>query len=396
MSDCRKQNLKKVVTLFRADTTAGRQQMRGLFRYLKEKSRRWQLVLRIQGEGHVADGAIRASDADGFIFSETEADRWMPLLSGSDIPVVSLDAPRLHLQERRSDVVFLNVNNRMIGEMAAAHFLGKGKPRTAVFVHDSENRYWSLQREEAFRDAMSASGIPCATAPSGDEEVLAEWLGAQPKPVAVMAAYDVKAAQVLEACRLAHLDVPAQVNLIGVDNDPFYCDYTEPTLSSIELNFEYEGYRAAEELDRLLRSRSPRMPKHIQLPPVKVVERESSANIVPAATMVRNALTYIKDNAADGISVGDVVRSMHVSRRLADLRFRQLHGKTINACIVTTKLEAAERLLRTSSLPLVKISELTGFSDAKYMMRLFRKAYGTSMMAYRRQKTAASSRKKAR
>jgi len=374
---------KKVVTLFRADTTAGRQQLQGFFRYIKEKSCRWQLVLRIHDDAQDPSATAHFAEADGFVFSETEADQWISILSDSAIPVVSLDAPRRHLSNRTSNIVFLNVNNKLIGEMAAEHLLEKGKPRTAIFIHDSENRYWSQQREKSFRDAIASCGVPVFTAPQGNEETLARWLKPLSKPLIVMAAYDAKAAQFIEACRLAQLEIPSQAILIGVDNDPFYCDYTTPTLSSVELNFEYEGYRAAEELDKLMRSRTPKPPKHIQLPPTRVVERESSANIVPAATLIRNALTFIKDNATKGISVSDVVKSMHVSRRLADLRFRQLHGKTINESIVEAKITAAEHLLKVTSLSLIRIAKLTGFSDAKYMMRLFRRTHGITMTDYR-------------
>lgn len=376
-------SFRKVVVLFRSDITSGRQQLVGFFRYIKEKACRWQLILRVPGEGLARNETPLPLDADGLVFSESEAGKWIPQLRNSRIPIVSLDAPDNQLVQRRQNITFVNVDNALIAQTAAAHLLQKGRPRAAAFVPDAEHRSWSNRRGDAFRAAMEREGVPFHLAPDGDETRLADWLAALPKPLVVMAAYDIKAVQVLEACRAAHLAVPAQVMVIGVDNDNFYCDYTDPTLSSVEPDFEREGYRAAKELDALLRRRAPHPARTILLPPLRICERESTALIPPAATLVRNALTFIKDNATRGITVNDVVRTMHVSRRLADLRFRQMQDESINACIIRHRLERAEQLLAAGSLSIVRIADLAGFRDAKYLMRLFRKRHGVSMTAWR-------------
>ena len=383
MSNPRQSPFKKVVVLFRSDITSGRQQLTGLFRYIKEKACRWQLILRVPGEGLFRNEKPLPRDADGLVFSESEAGKWIPQLERSNVPVVSLDAPDAQLGNRHRNITFVNVDNAMIGQMAAAHLLQKGRPRACAFVPDAEHRVWSHKRAAAFRAFMKEEGIPFHLAPDGDDETLANWLVSLPKPLAVMAAYDIKAVQVLEACRARHLAVPGQVMVIGVDNDSFYCDYTAPSLTSVEPDFEREGYRAAQELDALMRSRTPRASHTVLLPPLRVFERESTALIPPTATLVRDAIAFIKGNATKGIRVGDVVRTMHVSRRLADLRFRQMQGESINACIVRHKLEQAERLLKSGNLSIVRIADLAGFRDAKYLMRLFRNRHGVSMNVWR-------------
>lgn len=386
MSTCQKNSFRKVVVLFRSDIISGRQQLVGLFRYVKEKACRWQLILRVPGESLVCNENPLPIDADGLVFSESEAGKWIPLLMDSKVPVVSLDAPDHQLAQRRHGITFVNVDNKLIGQAAAAHLLQKGRPRACAFVPDAEHRAWSQKRAQAFQSFVEQAGIPFYLAPDGNDQSLANWLVSLPKPLAVMAAYDIKAVQVLEACRAAHLTIPTQVMVIGVDNDSFYCDYTDPTLTSVEPDFEREGYLAAQELDTLMRSRTPRAARTILLPPLRVFERESTAMISPTAILVKNALTFIKDNATKGIKVNDVVRSMHVSRRLADLRFGQMQGESINACIVRHKLEHAERLLKSGNLSIVRIADLSGFRDPKYLMRLFKKHYGFSMKVWRRDK----------
>ena len=56
----------------------------------------------------------------------------------------------------------------------------------------------------------------------------------------------------LEACKSARTNVPEEVAVIGVDNDPIICGFCDPPLTSIALNTEYAGYAIAELLDKLL------------------------------------------------------------------------------------------------------------------------------------------------
>ena len=72
------------------------------------------------------------------------------------------------------------------------------------------------------------------------------WL---PRPAAVFAAYDIRARHVLEAARAAGLAVPADVAVIGVDDDPLLCETASPAITSIAMDTEDAGYRAAAALE---------------------------------------------------------------------------------------------------------------------------------------------------
>jgi LacI family transcriptional regulator len=62
---------------------------------------------------------------------------------------------------------------------------------------------------------------------------LARWLRAQPRPLAVFACNDVRAQQLLNACRAHDIRVPEEVAVIGVDNDDVLCGMCDPPLTSI-------------------------------------------------------------------------------------------------------------------------------------------------------------------
>ena len=93
-----------------------------------------------------------------------------------------------------------------------------------------------------------------------ERELLVKWLRSLPTPVGLFACNDDRGRQVLEACRVAELNVPGDVAVVGVDNDEVFCDLADPPLSSVALNAETAGYRAAELLDMMMQGKvcSPR------------------------------------------------------------------------------------------------------------------------------------------
>jgi len=77
------------------------------------------------------------------------------------------------------------------------------------------------------------------------DQVTAHWLNAQPHPLAVLACNDVRAQQILNACRKHNIRVPEEMAVLGVDNDDVLCNLCDPPLTSIEPNTDLLGYEAA-------------------------------------------------------------------------------------------------------------------------------------------------------
>ncbi|MGO4274442.1 substrate-binding domain-containing protein, partial [Paenibacillus sp. TAF58] len=73
-----------------------------------------------------------------------------------------------------------------------------------------------------------------------------------PKPIGIMACYDICGQQLLEACRIAGIAVPDEVAVLGVDNDELLCELSNPPLSSIKTNAVKTGYQAVELLERMM------------------------------------------------------------------------------------------------------------------------------------------------
>lgn len=66
-------------------------------------------------------------------------------------------------------------------------------------------------------------------------------------------------------------------------------------------------------------------------------------------------------------------------------KFKQIEGKTIAGMIFDCRMKKLVRLLKTSSLPIKKITAACGFNDEFHIKRRFKRLYGVSMKEYRRQ-----------
>ena len=79
-----------------------------------------------------------------------------------------------------------------------------------------------------------------------------------------------------------------------------------------------------------------------------------------------------------------MVRHLGCSRRLADLRFRELQGTSIGEAITSCRLDEVRRLLVTTREPIDAIALSCGYENPNYLKNLFRKRFGMTMRDYRR------------
>jgi transcriptional regulator GlxA family with amidase domain len=103
---------------------------------------------------------------------------------------------------------------------------------------------------------------------------------------------------------------------------------------------------------------------------------------------LERALAFIQDNCRDPLSLGQVARRAGFSRNYFSHIFKQTYGKGFEQYLTEQRLQVAERLLRTSSLSIGRVSNEAGFSSAAHFSATFRKSRGTSPLAYRRAHSA--------
>ena len=223
-----------------------------------------------------------------------------------------------------------------------------------------------------------------------DSADLANWLKRIPKPVGVFCCDDLRASQVLAICRTLKLAVPSDVAILGVDDDPVYCMFSTPRLSSIDPDATAIGRTAANMLAVMFTDqKAAANPTSMTIQPRGVVER-ASTNIYPSAPpWFTNAIAFIHDNATKGISASDVFRHVGFSRTLVERTFRARSSSTVQGLIAETRMETARRLLSTTSLPIKEIAAQSGFTTLEYFSRAFASATGLAPTEWREKASEA-------
>ncbi len=373
---------KNVFVALKMSAIAGQTKLAGIFRYLNERygdRSPWDIQLvrtRFELTRERINDAI-AGKTDGFIISTPDTEDAVEPLSRTDAPTVVMDVRCGPLDERKRRIVFIRNSAEAIGR-EAAHFLVKqGVARSYAFLHAAGGYDWSRTRCDAFMSELREAGLWCEGLHDPSQVTKLK------RPAAVLAANDETAFELLKFLRGKHLAVPRDIAVLGVDNDTLLCENSYPRLSSIQPDFEAEGFMAAEALDAMMSGRQSGR-RTLLTDVKKVVSRESTADPSPAGKLVQKAVTFIDRHATEGISVGDVIRHLKCSRRLADMRFRELQKRTILEAITERRLEEVKRLLAETDDTIETIAGKCGYKAASHLMSLFRKHFSMTMRDFRR------------
>ena len=217
--------------------------------------------------------------------------------------------------------------------------------------------------------------------------VLAVWLKSLRKPCGLLAACDDRSFEILDVCREVKIKVPAEIGIIGVNNDPILCENTEPRLSSIQPDFVGEGRLAAELLERIMAGYDLLDRERFRKVGIRtIVHRESTTSYSKTGRLVQKILAYINTEALSGIGVEDVAARFKVSRSLLELRFRELQDESVYEAILRIRLEEVKRRLRQTNETISEITAACGWKNPTPPKALFKKRFGISMREYRKQK----------
>ena len=367
---------------------AGKKKLSGIYRFLSE-GYDWDIELIRTAEDVTPELLTSAAEngIDGFLSAIPETDEIHRLHASLGIPTVFIDFPNEKTIAEFRKCTFVMDDVRDICRIAANAFLSSNACKSYLYAENAVGSRWSRERGDVFSAEMAKRGVnvvrigpECIT----DQKKLAAVLLECEKPACVLAAYDDTAATVLSICRRAGLKIPEDVAVLGIGNDEDVCLHTVPPLSSVQPDFEEEGYRAARELQSMMLGGVPKK-RQFFCGRSMVVGRSSTRNSTNAAAISHDAISFISRNALRGISAKDVTMHLHVSRRLADLRFREATGTSLQKAIIEKRLKEVCRLLSSSTLTISEIAVRCGYRDANYLKNLFKKRFGMSMRDYRAQ-----------
>ena len=304
------------------------------------------------------------------------------------------------LEDRQPDangsVSICAVDNRAVGRLAADYFLRRKRFRSFVYVDaaaDSRSAWWRRTRAAAFEAALAAAGrrpVVRLRLPDPFGAPALARFGARlrrlPAPVAMFASSEAVAWDAVHCCTAAGLAVPGTVAVLGVDDEKGLSGRAEIPISSIRLEYGRLGRLAMnQELRMLLGADGGRK---ILVKPLRVIERETTNGPGAGDVFVVRALACLARAGSTRLTAADLVRTAGASRRYLELRFKAETGQTLLQAVQARTLAAVRRLATETDLSVAQIAARAGLSCSG-LCTLFRRAYGTTITAFRRTASAA-------
>lgn len=311
------------------------------------------------------------------------------MLRDSGIIVIAQD-----FKQRMNGVPNITGNYIGTGQMAARYFVDRGFRNFGFF--GLKDVCWSDERYEGYRKELKVQGLDDSLYKYNMQDIdrhwfyersaLAQWLKELPKPIGIMTCDDNQGNNLIQACNTAGIKIPQEVSILGVDNDELLCNLSIPTLSSIAVDIERGGFQVAELIDRLVESPDSVF-EDIILQPTKIVPRISTAAYATGDSEVQKAIMFIHQNSRRKISVDDVVEQVALSRRLLEIRFKEITGESIYQYIILLRLKIFAEMLLETNEQVINIALSLGESDAKSISKKFKAIYGCSPNEYRLRKS---------
>ena len=174
----------------------------------------------------------------------------------------------------------VSFDNYSAGRLAMSHLLELGHRRIGLICGRSEVNDRAFERRKAYEEALAESAI--AIDPSliferdfefiEGRTAMHRMLDNADPPTAVFAANDIQAVGALSECRVAGLNVPADISIIGFDDLPL-AEFTAPQLTTIRVPGQRMGHIAASRLLAMIHG-EPNPPSEVL--PVELIKREST------------------------------------------------------------------------------------------------------------------------
>lgn len=320
----------------------------------------------------------KGGGAIGVMYTQEDRDEALRL----EIPFVSMstsDAP---------NICYVRADHRKIGQLAGEHLRSCGFEHFAFY--GITKSLYAQERLRGFREAVGPHVCHVFTAGNDARAThslenvshdLREWLANLPMPVGVFAVNDARARAVADACQEAGVSIPDEVAIVGVDDNEVMCEFGSPTLTSIPGNRELIGYRAAEQLHRIINGEAIELDTVV--PPGEIVARESTDIGIFSNPHTTTAHRYVRDRIHEPFGAEQLAEHVGISRRRLEQCVKEATGQTPYEFICSLRVEHAKQLIRDNEMKLSEVAKACGFRDSRHMRKVFAKFVGQTPSQFR-------------
>lgn len=326
---------------------------------------------------------------DGILAWLGAGDDLAEFVCGAKLPTVDFSYRRQHLKFAR-----VLEDHAHAARLAADHFLTRGF-NNFCFYSDANN--WSYEeRGQGFIEALVERGHDCAwlrwhesaAHTTGKKEWLRKrkWLAAQmkqaAKPLAVFAANDQQALDVVESCESVGIRIPEEVAIVGTESYLLAPDAMQTPLSSVDTNLEVLGYRGAEVLDHLM-SGGKTPPEPVRVPAAGVIVRKSSDILTIRHQGVARSLRYLWEHGHEPICIKDIVAVSGMSRRGMHKAFVEHLGRTPGHELQRVRIDRAQKMLAQTTQKIETVAHDSGYQSINSFCVAFKRATGMPAKIFR-------------
>jgi len=326
---------------------------------------------------------------DGILAWLGAGDDLAEFVRAANLPTVDFSFRRPHLKFAR-----VLEDHGHAAKLAAEHFLTRGFTNFC-FYSDANN--WSYEdRGLGFLKALHDTGHSCSwlrwlESPSyatgkTEWQKKRKWLATQmkqaAKPLAVFAANDQQALDVLESCESVGIKVPEEVAILGSESYLLAPDTMHTPISSVDTNLEVLGYRGAEMLDKLMSGQKP-PPEPIRVPAAGVITRKSTDILTIKHQGVARSLRFIWEHGHEPICIKNLISVAAMSRRGLHKAFLEHLGRTPGQELQRVRIERAKKLLSLSDQKVEVVAHSSGYQSINSFCVAFKRATGMSAKTFR-------------
>lgn len=385
----------RICLIFTQSNRADRARLSGVLRFAVSQSN-WDIRMLDRSSSTFSADAISLTHSwmpDGIIYTaDSGSDEALSLVATRAAVVVALDPPE-NISTKHASIVVMASPDEIAGRVSDL-LLRRGFSNFGYYGTEiPDERDYSLVTERHFLQTLKRQKHVCAiyreeSGVSWSERLAsaAEWVKDLPKPCGVLAYSDDLARNLLDACRLAGAAVPDQVAIIGVDDSPEVCESCRPTISSVRLDFERSGYLAAQSLHRRLshstKGRNAYF-RRIRYGVSTITERASTQDLRGCGRIVSAANELLRTLPLDRLHVCEIASLLNVSRRILEIHFKTVIGKTMQNEITRRRLAAIQDRLQNSSETITAIVFSCGYKTLNSARIAYRKFYGHTMSSER-------------
>jgi LacI family transcriptional regulator len=372
------QKIFKIGLLLSADTEYGRGVLRGVADFAEDHP---HCVFRVIDPDKSGIAAMAKWRPDGLVVMLNEK-KLLPRLTMIGRPTVYVCKPS-HME----DPGCVQSDDIAVGRLGAEHLMERGAAAYG-FVGLAEGD-WVQTRAQAFHNAITEAGHTCTVfQPLGQASGLREhkglvaWLRKSVKPLALMTCNDDCGRFVLETIRQTGLRVPDDVAVVGVDNEDPLSRLVWPGLSSVSLNTDEIGYKAAAMLHRTLSGNAAGR-NTVQVAPLGVVARGSTRPLALEDPILSRVISAINESISQPLAIDDLAKLVEISRASLERRFRRFLDRTPLQEIRRVRIARARQLLKATDLPLKVIAGQCGYPAPSRLIEAFQAETGVTPSAYR-------------